>query len=430
MSINFRRYVSGNEEGIVELMKNCFRTFNSWKLSVNDWLKYGDDDYGFKLENALVAEFNGKIVGHIQLMHRRIKIGKSMLDCGGIANVSTHPEYRRRGIATKLLSMAIEICKNNGWSISSLFTGYGSEGYNVYRSLGYADTTFIHEYVGTCERVRKALKILPKENVEIEEMKMENLEDVMRIYDDYSGKINGACWRPMDYWIKKIIEKIYYQSFFHENKDAGIRIIVKRDGEKIGYALAFNSLKASRSSWPSKECLILEVAAKRLSDRRIVLRELLSKLLSDEIKFFRMRIPRDPNIDETLKFFEEIKGAVYMNYITDQNKLFKDLKPEIENRLRKHGSELETKILIKTPYGEMAMKILGDEIDFCDIGEAENYVEFSRDGIAKLIYGIKGFRELLYEGFITGLKVDDEALEALNIMFPRRIFYANPIDEW
>ncbi|MEM2305671.1 MAG: hypothetical protein QXK51_10035, partial [Candidatus Methanomethylicia archaeon] len=80
MCVNFRRYVSGDEKGIVDLLKICFRSFNSWGLSVEDWLDYCEDDDGFKLENALVAENGGKIVGHIQLMHRKIRINKSILD--------------------------------------------------------------------------------------------------------------------------------------------------------------------------------------------------------------------------------------------------------------------------------------------------------------------------------------------------------------
>ncbi|WP_304329584.1 GNAT family N-acetyltransferase [Candidatus Culexarchaeum yellowstonense] len=95
MEVKFRRYKSGDDEGIVELMKTCFRTFNSWKLSVMDWIEYEGDD-GFSKENVLVAEIDGEIVGHVQLMHRRIRIRKSIMECGGITNVSTRPFIAKR----------------------------------------------------------------------------------------------------------------------------------------------------------------------------------------------------------------------------------------------------------------------------------------------------------------------------------------------
>lgn len=430
MCVNFRKYISGDEWGIVDLMKTCFRTFNSWGLSVEDWLKYGEDDDGFKLENALVAEDNGRIIGHIQLMHRKLRIGKSILDCGGIANVSTHPDYRRRGIATKLLSMAIEICRKNEWPISSLFTGYGGEGYRVYRAMGYADTTFMYEYIGTRERIERTLKILPNETVEIEEINMDNLEYAMKIYEECSMRINGSCWRSMNYWVKKILEKTYHESFFHEDRNAGIRIMVRKNRNIIGYALAFNGLEALRSKWLDKTGLILEIMAKNPLNRIILFKEILNKLLSEDVKLFRLRIPRNYLPKNVLKYFEEIKGAMYMDYIVDQKKLFENLKPELRDRLRKIGSEIETEVCIKTPYGKTRMEIVGDEINFYDDENAENYIEFTRDGITKLIYGIKGFKELLKEDHIIEFKMDDHTLKIFNIIFPRKMFNISTIDDW
>ncbi|MEM3985211.1 MAG: GNAT family N-acetyltransferase [Candidatus Methanomethylicia archaeon] len=430
MCVNFRRYVSGDEKGIVDLLKICFRSFNSWGLSVEDWLDYCEDDDGFKLENALVAENGGKIVGHIQLMHRKIRINKSILDCGGIANVSTHPDYRRQGIATKLLSMAIEICRGNGWPISSLFTGYGGEGYRVYRAMGYADTTFICEYIGTRERAEKTLKILPEEDVEIEEINMGNLGYVMKMYEECSRRINGSCYRSMDYWVKKIIEKTYHQSFFYEDKTAGIRIMVKKNGNIVGYALAFNGLKALRSRWLNKTGLILEIMAKNPLNRIMVFREILSRLLSEDVKLFVLRIPRNYLPKNVLKYFEEMKGAIYMDYITDQRRLFEELKPELEDRLKNFENEIETEICIRTPYGKTKMEIVGDEINFSDDENAENHIEFTRDGITKLIYGIKSFKELLKEDYIIEFKMNDYVLRMFNAMFPKKMFNISSIDDW
>jgi predicted N-acetyltransferase YhbS len=79
MEVKFRRYKPGDEEGIVELMKTCFRTFNSWKLSVRDWVGYEGDNDVFSRENALVAEIDGEIVGHVQLMHKKVRIRKSVM---------------------------------------------------------------------------------------------------------------------------------------------------------------------------------------------------------------------------------------------------------------------------------------------------------------------------------------------------------------
>jgi len=93
MGIVFRRYREGDETGITGLLRTCFRTFRSWGIGPEDWLGFEESDYGFNRRNALVAEADGAIVGHVQVVHRRLHVGSALLDTCGIANVSTHPEY-------------------------------------------------------------------------------------------------------------------------------------------------------------------------------------------------------------------------------------------------------------------------------------------------------------------------------------------------
>jgi predicted acetyltransferase len=431
MEAKFRRYKSGDEEGIVELMKTCFRTFNSWKLSVMDWIGYEGDDDGFSRENALVAEIDGEIVGHVQLMHRKIRIGNSIIDCGGIANVSTHPKHRMKGVATKLMQMALDICREKGWPISSLFTGYGSDGYRVYRKVGYANTTFIHEYVGTCENVDNALKTLRKYDRKngMSEMGEEDLHAVMKIHDEYGRKISGYCQRSENYWRKKIMEKTYYQSFFYEGKEAGIRI-VSEDDEVNGYALSFNTLKASRSQWTDKLGMVMELGAIESGKLCNLLNGILNKMRDEGIKIFRLRIPEHEELSEALKCFETMKGAIYMNYIVNQRKLFEAIKEELEERIIEKYGELDYEISIGSPYGCTKLEISSGKINVVE-GKSKNHIQVTSDGITKLIYGVEGFKEMLNDGRdIIRIEIDGEALKIFEAIFPKRIFQISPIDEW
>ncbi|MGB9895543.1 MAG: hypothetical protein ACPLN2_06545, partial [Thermoproteota archaeon] len=60
--VTFRRYSSGDEEGIVKVMNEAFSTFKNFGLTPEVWKSYAEIDEGFKLENALVAELEHKIV--------------------------------------------------------------------------------------------------------------------------------------------------------------------------------------------------------------------------------------------------------------------------------------------------------------------------------------------------------------------------------
>jgi len=299
-------------------------------------------------------------------MHRRIRSGKSIIDCGGIANVSTHPKHRMRGMATKLMQMALDICWEKGWPISSLITGYGSDGYRVYRKIGYANTTFIHEYVGTCENVDNALKTLRRyDGSGISEMGEEDLHAVMKIHDEYGIKISGYCQRSEKYWRKKIMEKTYYQSFFYEGE--GIKVF---------------------------------------------------------------RIPKHEELSEALKYFEIMKEAIYMNYIVNQKKLFEAMRGELEERIIKGCGELNYEISIRSPYGCTKLEISSGKINVVEgkaknhiqvtsdgivklIYRVEGFEEMLNEG-----------KDMIR------IEIDGEALKIFEAIFPRRMFQISPIDEW
>jgi predicted acetyltransferase len=57
-----------------------------------------------------------------------------VLFAGGIGEVSTNPDYRSRGLASKLLDMAVKYCQDKKWPIMQLHTGkqapfYASQGW-------------------------------------------------------------------------------------------------------------------------------------------------------------------------------------------------------------------------------------------------------------------------------------------------------------
>lgn len=427
--MKFRIYRDGDEEDIVNLLKICFGTFNSWNISVMDWLNYEKDDCGFKRYNALVAEDNGKIIGHLHLIHRRIKIGNCTLDCGGIANVATHPDYRERGVATKLMQMALEICKRNNWHISSLFTGYGSRGYRIYRSMGYANTTFINEYIGVRECVERVLMKLLNLKFELSDMDSSDLDDVMKVYEEYSFNVSGCCERNIDYWKNKILNKTYYQSFFYEDKGAGIKLIARNGDIPKAYSLSLNTLKSSRSKWQDKIAFVMEVAAEKENEIKIMIKETLNQLLKEDFKIFRMRLPVSDEMNEVMKYFELMKGAIYMDYILNQTKLFNVMKIEFERRIKEYP-ELNSIFSIESPYGSTKIELSKECINIED-GSLSNKVKLTREGITKLIYGIKSFDEIVNDDrYIVEMNIDNKSLKAMKILFQKRMFQVSPIDEW
>ncbi len=131
-----RTYQHGDEDGIARLINESFDTFREWGLTPEKWLLYQDIDPGFNRSMAFVAEEDGKIVSHVQVIRRDVNFGK-FIPVSGIANVCTDPSYRSRGLATQLLKEALSNASK--WSsISALDTTYASGAHRLYRGLGYS----------------------------------------------------------------------------------------------------------------------------------------------------------------------------------------------------------------------------------------------------------------------------------------------------
>ncbi len=82
---------------------------------------------------AWVAEENGKVVGAI--------VAWLLVDEAHIATIATHPDFRRRGIASKLLSHALRMMMNEGALTSVLEVRESNlAAQEMYRKFGFEET--------------------------------------------------------------------------------------------------------------------------------------------------------------------------------------------------------------------------------------------------------------------------------------------------
>lgn len=87
-------------------------------------------------ELSLVAELNGKIVGHIMTSKLYIKDGNKETLSSAIAPVAVVPKLQRAGIGSKLIKETLKIAKENGYK--SMFV-LGSEKY--YPRFGFIESS-------------------------------------------------------------------------------------------------------------------------------------------------------------------------------------------------------------------------------------------------------------------------------------------------
>ena len=94
-------------------------------------------------EHAFTIQVNGRVVSHVGMDDRTIKVGEQFVRVAAIGFVVTHESVRHRKFATTLMQLAHDAAKESGIPFAALFTGvpqlYVSRGYEFKENLSAAE---------------------------------------------------------------------------------------------------------------------------------------------------------------------------------------------------------------------------------------------------------------------------------------------------
>lgn len=110
-----------------------------------------NDRYASKKDRIkyVLAAHNGKVVGGIIVLKRLIRFKNNTVTLGGIGGVCTQENYRRQGIASKLLEVAMKELKIATCDIAYLCADiYRDRTKNLYSSAGFVPLGKPHTYLG------------------------------------------------------------------------------------------------------------------------------------------------------------------------------------------------------------------------------------------------------------------------------------------
>ncbi len=131
LSVVIREYNVKDFKDIMEIDREAFSPRNP-VYDVYIYVTYGSD--------LLVADIGGKVVGYIAVMDMDRETSK-------IVSLAVKKEFRRRGIDTKLLSTAIERCRERGKKRVMLevrVSNYPAQ--NLYKKIGFKIVDVIPNY--------------------------------------------------------------------------------------------------------------------------------------------------------------------------------------------------------------------------------------------------------------------------------------------
>ncbi len=142
-------------------------------------------------EGIRIALDKGAIVSTVRVFIRKMFLHGEPITVGGIGEVSTRPEYRRRGLATQLLKDSIRFMESRDIVMSSL---HGSQ--HIYSIEGWEKVPRYY--------ARQPFSAKKRSEWEVRPVNFDDAPEVKRIadlYDQYARKFNGTFVRDeMTYW--------------------------------------------------------------------------------------------------------------------------------------------------------------------------------------------------------------------------------------
>jgi len=144
-NIVFRKLNENDKELFINLrmayLMDCYDICETDKKQIENNLKIYFDDHINKNDFiGIIGEYDNKIISVAYLIITEKPPNKNFINgkTGTLMNVYTYPEYRKNGIAKKLIGEIIKEAKTKEINYIDLMAT--EAGYNLYKKLGFNDS--------------------------------------------------------------------------------------------------------------------------------------------------------------------------------------------------------------------------------------------------------------------------------------------------
>jgi predicted acetyltransferase len=194
------------------------------------WRQADETRPGFDPAQCRAAYQEGVMVGGYTIEERQLRCGSARLRTGCIAVVQTHPEYRRRGIASSLMQDAIEFAETRGHNLL-LLAGIP----DFYHRFGYLDVFDRVEHWIERERLMN----LPATGARVRRASVGDAAAVLALYRRHYGRYTGSFERSLpdqEHHLQAVSQR------------GGLYIVEEEQGPVTGYLLFRGSSAGARAT--------------------------------------------------------------------------------------------------------------------------------------------------------------------------------------
>jgi predicted N-acetyltransferase YhbS len=143
-------------------------------------------------QNFIIARsLQDELIGLVRIVERKIRLGKAILNCGGISSVSIHPDWRGQGIMLEMMNAAHERMVQCGMDISYLHGRRVMDGY--YTQFGYYG---INRYLD----LEIISSVAGENRVKVFPFRQQSINTICTLYDDTYASLSGSVVRDERIW--------------------------------------------------------------------------------------------------------------------------------------------------------------------------------------------------------------------------------------
>jgi len=402
-----RNIMASELQASLDFQQRIFQIHDMPRLYPNYFENLNRRDPYFKYENVFVALKGGKIVSHVQVFPKLIKVGEANVWMGGIGGVVTDPEYRRMGLASRLMWKSLEYMKDEGLETSLLF---GDSSY--YRRFGYYVASPTSGF-----RIKSEKEVQTPYGYGWREFEIGDLDEVMEIYNRMNMNRTLSVIRSRETWLRQLENPIS-----PANEDTKSFTVIENSSGVVAYA---RFSKRCPEGPEGEEGYVIECGARRGEG---VLQSLYAAIVNySRAKGLGQIYVSLPADDQFASFLLDAGAiTVYSREPDDTGtqlciislrETFVRLEEEFTRRISSNPKHIgRTEMTISTDKGNVSLEVIDDKVRVFDDLRRGSIFKTDGDVLAQMITGFMSPTEAVLQGKAV---CSEETLKALEILFPK-----------
>ncbi|GAB4556530.1 MAG: hypothetical protein Kow0047_00080 [Anaerolineae bacterium] len=346
----------------------------------------------YRPEVMRVRVMDGRVVAHLRIVDRTLRVGLAEWRMGGISAVCTSPEFRKQGHASALLEDAIQWMTSQGFDMT-LLTGIP----DFYDRFGYAvcwPTSFMSIPIERAAALDQLVAVAPAGP--------DDIPDLSSLYEQSWGKRTVSLTRDEPYW-RWLCER-----------GGGVWIARNARGTACGYIGGLNDREASVAELvadhPDAARSLLAFSAHRLqSAGRERMRVLIAR--GDPVVGWLRRVVPVQLIEETLP-----AGGWMARFISLESAMQKMQEEFSVRLLRSTLRDWRGRINFETDLGTVALSWRYGHVTVSSAMPRGGFTcRLPQDRLMQLVLGFRTPSDVAMD---VDVQIPEEAIPLLDVLFP------------